>query len=180
MKLKICSRNFIPLWKNIMCPSIIQIGSLMKPHNYYFTSFVNKNNTDNHTYDVSKRETLNTNEPKSGDPFKNFEQTEIYQNLKSKISEILEQEDIVLFIKGTPENPMCGFSANVINILNKMEVKDYVYIDVLKNPNIREAIKIYSNWPYIPHLYIKNKFIGGHDIICDLYNSGELVNIIKS
>uniref|UniRef100_A0A8C9LGZ6 Glutaredoxin domain-containing protein n=1 Tax=Piliocolobus tephrosceles TaxID=591936 RepID=A0A8C9LGZ6_9PRIM len=96
-----------------------------------------------------------------------------------KIKEILEQENIVLFMKGTPEQPLCGYSANVVRILNSMQVKDYVYIDVMKNNNLRAAIKIYSNWPYIPHLYVKNNFIGGSDIISDLYNKGELENIIK-
>ncbi|CAD2097447.1 monothiol glutaredoxin [Plasmodium vinckei petteri] len=111
--------------------------------------------------------------------FKDFEKTEIYQDLKTKIKDILEKEKIVLFMKGTPEQPLCGFSASVVQILNKVNVKDYVYIDVMKNRNLREAIKIYSNWPYIPHLYVKNNFIGGCDIVSDLYNKGELENIVK-
>ncbi|SOV75813.1 1-cys-glutaredoxin-like protein-1 [Plasmodium reichenowi] len=111
--------------------------------------------------------------------YKDFEKTEVYQTLKIKIKELLEQEKIVLFMKGTPEKPLCGFSANVVNILNSMNVKDYVYIDVMKNNNLREAIKIYSNWPYIPNLYVNNNFIGGYDIISDLYNRGELEKIIK-
>ncbi|SCP04338.1 1-cys-glutaredoxin-like protein-1, putative [Plasmodium ovale] len=113
------------------------------------------------------------------DEFKDFEKTDIYQTLKMKIKEILEQEKIVLFMKGTPEKPLCGFSSKVVHILNNMNVKDYVYIDVMKNRNLREAIKIYSNWPYIPHLYVKNNFIGGCDIVSDLYNRGELESIVK-
>ncbi|GAW80773.1 1-cys-glutaredoxin-like protein-1 [Plasmodium gonderi] len=113
------------------------------------------------------------------DDFKDFEKSDVYQTLKTKIKEILENEKIVLFMKGTPENPLCGFSANVVKILNNMNVKDYVYIDVMKNNNLREAIKIYSNWPYIPHLYVNNNFIGGYDIISDLYNNGELQGIVK-
>ncbi|ANQ07881.1 1-cys-glutaredoxin-like protein-1 [Plasmodium coatneyi] len=113
------------------------------------------------------------------DDFKDFEKSDVYQTLKGKIKEILEKEKIVLFMKGTPESPLCGFSAKVVHILNNMNVKDYVYIDVMKNNDLREAIKIYSNWPYIPHLYVNNNFVGGYDIISDLYTSGELQEMVK-
>ncbi|CAA9988024.1 1-cys-glutaredoxin-like protein-1, putative [Plasmodium knowlesi strain H] len=113
------------------------------------------------------------------DDFKDFEKSDVYQTLKGKIKEILEKEKIVLFMKGTPESPLCGYSAKVVQILNNMNVKDYVYIDVMKNNDLREAIKIYSNWPYIPHLYVNNNFIGGCDIISDLYTSGELQEMVK-
>ncbi|KJP85216.1 Grx4 family monothiol glutaredoxin [Plasmodium fragile] len=115
----------------------------------------------------------------SSDDFKDFEKSDVYQTLKGKIKEIVKKEKIVLFMKGTPESPLCGFSAKVVQILNNMNVKDYVYIDVMKNNNLREAIKIYSNWPYIPHLYVNNNFIGGYDIISDLYSSGELQELVK-
>ncbi|VWU51229.1 1-cys-glutaredoxin-like protein-1 [Hepatocystis sp. ex Piliocolobus tephrosceles] len=147
-------------------------------NNYYFLNTVSKNYISTSSQD-KKNGNISNNVVNSNNGFTDFEKTEVYQSLKMKIKEILEQENIVLFMKGTPEQPLCGYSANVVRILNSMQVKDYVYIDVMKNNNLRAAIKIYSNWPYIPHLYVKNNFIGGSDIISDLYNKGELENIIK-
>ncbi|KAI4839034.1 1-cys-glutaredoxin-like protein-1 [Plasmodium brasilianum] len=160
---------FFLLRKNIICSRNTNFFSFIRVSKINFSnSFQDKKNG------ISEQQTNN-----STDQFKDFEKTDVYQTLKVKIKEVLEQEKIVLFMKGTPEKPLCGFSANVVRILNSMNVKDYIYIDVMKNNNLREAIKIYSNWPYIPHLYINNNFIGGYDIIADLYNKGELADIIK-
>lgn len=161
----------------------------------HFTTFINKNdnNNDNQQNVANNNNSSNINDNKNYNKeidkdnitindkqhISDFEKSNIYKNLKDKIHEIIEQEKIVLFMKGTPENPLCGYSANVVNILSRMNLKEYIYIDVLKNPNLREAIKIYSNWPYIPILYVNKEFIGGHDIISDLYNSGELTDIMK-
>lgn len=138
----------------------------------------NDYNYENHSMDVDK-----DNIPIKMDVHHSvdleFEKSIIYQNLKDQIREIIEQEKIVLFMKGTPEKPLCGYSANVVNILGQLNLKEYIYIDVLKNANLREAIKIYSSWPFIPILYVNKEFIGGHDIIADLYCSGELTNLMK-
>ncbi|CRG99882.1 1-cys-glutaredoxin-like protein-1, putative [Plasmodium relictum] len=155
--------NKIVMNKNVKFCSLIKVSKIN-----LFNSFSNKNNgTFENKISHNKEE------------YKMFEKSDVYLTLRTKIKEVLEKEKIVLFMKGTPEKPLCGFSANVVYILNHMNVKDYVYIDVMKNQNLREAIKIYSNWPYIPHLYVKNNFIGGYDIISELYNKGELENILK-
>ncbi|CRG95273.1 1-cys-glutaredoxin-like protein-1, putative [Plasmodium gallinaceum] len=149
--------------KNVKFSSLIKFSKIN-----LFNSFSDeKNGTFENKIDQNKKECIE------------FEKSDIYMTLRTKIKEVLEKEKIVLFMKGSPEKPLCGFSANVVYILNHMNVKDYVYIDVMKNQNLREAIKIYSNWPYIPHLYVRNNFIGGYDIISELYNKGELEKILK-
>lgn len=85
----------------------------------------------------------------------------------------VKSNDIVLFMKGTPDFPMCGFSGQVAQILNQLGVP-YKGINVLDNEEIRQGIKDYSNWPTIPQLYVKGEFIGGCDITREMYQSGEL------
>jgi len=94
--------------------------------------------------------------------------------IKREISE----NDIVLFMKGNAAMPRCGFSANVCQILNIVGVK-YKDIDVLQNSDLRQAIKDYTDWPTIPQLYVKGEFIGGCDIIKEMYQNGELVDLLK-
>ncbi len=95
------------------------------------------------------------------------------------INNEIKSNDIVLFMKGTPDFPMCGFSAAVVQILNNMEV-EFNSINVLDNDKMREGIKNYSNWPTIPQLYVKEEFIGGCDIVKEMYESGELLELLKS
>jgi monothiol glutaredoxin len=95
-----------------------------------------------------------------------------------EIREIIENNDIVLFMKGSKDLPQCGFSATVTNILSKLGAH-YLDIDVLRNSEIRQAIKEFSDWPTIPQLYVKGEFIGGCDITCEMYDNGELENLLK-
>ncbi len=94
-------------------------------------------------------------------------------NINEKIKDIISKNDVVLFMKGTPDMPQCGFSMTVTNILKQLKVKFYG-IDVLADPEIRQGIKDFSNWPTVPQLYIKREFIGGCDIIKEIYKNGEL------
>ena len=89
----------------------------------------------------------------------------------------LKSNDIVLFMKGTPQFPMCGFSGQVIQILNYLGVP-YKGINVLDDAGIRDGIKAYSNWPTIPQLYVKGEFIGGCDITREMFQSGELAQLL--
>ena len=94
-------------------------------------------------------------------------------NINEKIKDIISKNDVVLFMKGTPDMPQCGFSMTVTNILKQLKVK-FNGIDVLADPEIRQGIKDFSNWPTVPQLYIKGEFIGGCDIAKEMYENGEL------
>ena len=94
-------------------------------------------------------------------------------NINQKIQDIINNNNVVLFMKGTPEMPQCGFSMTVSNILKKLNVK-FSGIDVLADPEIRQGIKDFSNWPTVPQLYIKGEFIGGCDIVKEMYDNREL------
>lgn len=95
------------------------------------------------------------------------------ENVKSKINELLEKNDVCLFMKGTPEVPQCGFSLAVSNVLKHLGV-DFKGVNVLDDNEIREGIKKFSDWPTIPQLYIKKEFIGGCDIIKEMFEKKEL------
>ncbi len=95
------------------------------------------------------------------------------------IREQINSNDIVLFMKGTSEVPQCGFSATVVAILRKLELT-FKDVDVLSSPTLRQAIKEFSDWPTIPQLYIKGEFIGGCDIVRELYESKELEALVKA
>ena len=95
------------------------------------------------------------------------------ENIKNKINEIIEKNDVCLFMKGTPEVPQCGFSLAVSNVLKHLGV-NFKGINVLEDNEIREGIKTYSDWPTIPQLYIKKEFIGGCDIIKEMFEKKEL------
>jgi|TARA_B100001105_G_C22331808_1_gene417253 monothiol glutaredoxin len=99
------------------------------------------------------------------------------QQVKEKIDNEINNNDVCLFMKGTPDAPQCGFSMAVSNILKILEVK-FKGINVLEDQNFREGIKIYSDWPTIPQLYVKKEFIGGCDIIKEMYENGELKKIL--
>ena len=100
----------------------------------------------------------------------------------SGIHEFIDNEvkgtDVVLFMKGTPQFPQCGFSGQVVQILDYLGL-DYKGVNVLADQEIREGIKQYSNWPTIPQLYVKGEFIGGCDIIREMFQSGELQNHLQ-
>ena len=100
------------------------------------------------------------------------------ENIKKKINDLVEKNEVCLFMKGTPEVPQCGFSLAVSNVLKHLEV-NFNGINVLEDPEIREGIKTYSDWPTIPQLYIKGEFIGGCDIIKEMYEKGELQTKFK-
>jgi monothiol glutaredoxin len=86
--------------------------------------------------------------------------------------------DVVLFMKGTPQFPMCGFSGQVVQILDHLGVS-YKGLNVLENDELRNGIKVYSNWPTIPQLYVKGEFVGGCDIIREMFQAGELQGLLK-
>lgn len=90
----------------------------------------------------------------------------------------IQTNNIVLFMKGTADNPMCGFSARVIQILDHLGA-DYKDVNVLADENIRTAIKEYSDWPTIPQLYVKGEFIGGCDIVTEMFTAGELKALLN-
>ena len=99
-------------------------------------------------------------------------------NTKKKINDLVTKNDVCLFMKGTPEVTQCGFSLAVSNVLTHLEVK-FNGINVLENTEIREGIKIFSDWPTIPQLYIKGEFVGGCDIVKEMFEKGELQAKLK-
>ncbi len=99
-------------------------------------------------------------------------------NVKNEIKDTIEKNEICLFMKGTPDSPQCGFSMAVSNILKHLDVK-FKGINVLENESLRQGIKEYSDWPTIPQLYIKGEFIGGCDIVKEMFEKGELLELLK-
>ncbi len=94
-------------------------------------------------------------------------------DVQSFIDTTVKGHDVVLFMKGTPEAPRCGFSSLVVQVLDHLGV-EYVGVDVLQDNDLRDGVKVYSDWPTIPQLYIKGEFIGGADIVREMFQSGEL------
>ena len=101
------------------------------------------------------------------------------QQTNDLIKNEIENNEVCLFMKGTPDAPQCGFSMATSNILKILEV-NFKGINVLENQNLREGIKVFSDWPTIPQLYVKNEFIGGCDIVKEMYESGELVKLFEN
>ena len=99
------------------------------------------------------------------------------ENVRQEINELIRSNDVVLFMKGDRRQPQCGFSATVVGILDAI-LPEYRTVDVLSAPDIREGIKIFSSWPTIPQLYVKGEFIGGCDIVQEMYGSGELFSAL--
>jgi monothiol glutaredoxin len=101
-------------------------------------------------------------------------------NVQQRIDELVKSNELVLFMKGTPSFPMCGFSGRAVQILKACGVdpKRLVTVNVLEDPEIRQGIKEYSNWPTIPQLYVRGEFIGGSDIMMEMYESGELQRLL--
>ena len=99
-------------------------------------------------------------------------------NTKNLIQNHIDNNDVCLFMKGTPDAPQCGFSMAVSNMLKILEV-NFKGVNVLENQNIREGVKVFSDWPTIPQLYVKKEFIGGCDIVKEMYENGELKKILQ-
>ena len=100
------------------------------------------------------------------------------ENTKKKINELIEKNDVCLFMKGTPDVPQCGFSLAVSNVLKHLGVK-FTGVNVLEDNDLREGIKTFSDWPTIPQLYIKKEFVGGCDIVKEMYENGELKKVLE-
>lgn len=95
------------------------------------------------------------------------------EDVQARLAELVASNDVLLFMKGTPLFPQCGFSSRAIAILDRLGV-DYESVDVLQDMEIRQGIKQFSDWPTIPQLYVKGEFVGGSDIMMEMYESGEL------
>ena len=101
------------------------------------------------------------------------------EEINKKIKTLIQTNDVVLFMKGTPDFPQCGFSANTVGILNYLGI-DYKSYNVLDDMELREGIKVFSDWPTIPQIYIKNEFIGGFDILKEMFESGEIEDLLNN
>jgi monothiol glutaredoxin len=101
------------------------------------------------------------------------------RDINTEIKSKIDTNKVMLFMKGTPQRPQCGFSAAVIEVLNSMNVP-YGTVNVLEDSEIREGIKAFSNWPTIPQLYVGGQFVGGCDIVREMYGKGELEPLVKA
>ncbi len=100
------------------------------------------------------------------------------RNVLEEIEHTIASNSVVLFMKGEPRFPQCGFSAAAVKMLAEIGARDFAFVNVLEDAQIREGIKAYSSWPTIPQLYINQEFVGGADIMRELYESGELSRLI--
>jgi len=100
-------------------------------------------------------------------------------SIQDVIKNQVQKNRVVLYMKGTPDFPQCGFSANAINILRACGVDELFTVNVLEEPEIRQGIKEYANWPTIPQLYVAGEFIGGSDIMTEMFRSGELKKLLE-
>lgn len=103
-----------------------------------------------------------------------------YDEVKQKLTELIKNNKVVLFMKGSPTSPQCGFSRQVVQLLAEEGLSDYIYVDVLKSEVIRDAVKKFSDWPTIPQLYVGGQFIGGCDITKEMHKAGELKELLVS
>lgn len=99
--------------------------------------------------------------------------------MQEKIKQLVTNNKVVLFMKGNAKFPQCGFSGRAVKILSLCGVKDFVSVNILEDELMRQAIKEYSNWPTIPQIYINGEFVGGSDIMAEMYESGELQQLLK-
>jgi len=100
-------------------------------------------------------------------------------DVQQKIRETVTGHPVVLYMQGTPVFPQCGFSANAVQILKACGLSDFHTVNVLEDPDVRQGIKDYANWPTIPQLYVKGEFVGGSDIMREMYQSGELQKLVQ-
>ncbi|MBN2691510.1 MAG: Grx4 family monothiol glutaredoxin [Burkholderiaceae bacterium] len=101
-------------------------------------------------------------------------------SVQEQIDQIVKNNDVVLFMKGSPQFPMCGFSGRAVQLLKSCGVSQIKAVDVLQDEGIRQGIKEYANWPTIPQLYVKGEFVGGSDIMTEMAQSGELQTLLAS
>ena len=101
-------------------------------------------------------------------------------NVQQRIKQQVETHPVVLYMKGTPQIPQCGFSASVVEVLKACGVKELHTVNVLEDPEIRQGIKDFANWPTIPQLYVKGQFVGGADIVREMHQSGELQKLLTA
>jgi monothiol glutaredoxin len=101
----------------------------------------------------------------------------VTDDVQARIQELVDKNNVLLFMKGSPLFPQCGFSSRAIAILNHLEV-EFETVDVLQDQGIRQGIKAFSDWPTIPQLYVKGEFVGGSDIMMEMYESGELSQLL--
>lgn len=101
-------------------------------------------------------------------------------DVQTWIKQTVTENPVVLFMKGTAQFPQCGFSSRAVQLLKASGAENIVTVNVLENPDVRQGIKEYSNWPTIPQLYVKGEFIGGSDIMGEMYESGELQALLKA
>ena len=100
------------------------------------------------------------------------------ENIKNKITDLVNKNNVCLFMKGTPDSPQCGFSMTISNVLKYLKV-NFKGINVLEDENMRQGIKVFSDWPTIPQLYVKGVFIGGCDIVKEMFDKGELKTLFE-
>ena len=100
--------------------------------------------------------------------------------IADKIRATVTENPVVLYMKGTPQFPQCGFSATAVQILKACGVEKFASVDVLADPEVREGIKVFSNWPTVPQLYVNGEFVGGCDIMKEMYQAGELQKQLES
>lgn len=100
-------------------------------------------------------------------------------DVQETIKEQVTGNPVVLYMKGSPQFPQCGFSARAVQILKACGVNKFYTVDVLQNPDIREGVKTYANWPTLPQLYVKGEFVGGCDIMTEMYQAGELQPLLE-
>jgi len=101
-------------------------------------------------------------------------------DVKERIRETVTSHPVVLYMKGNPDFPQCGFSMSAVQILNACGLRDFHSVDVLADADVRQGIKEYANWPTIPQLYVKGEFVGGADIMREMYQSGELQKLLEA
>ena len=99
-------------------------------------------------------------------------------SVTERIEDQLKSHDVLLYMKGTPDFPQCGFSGQAVAALNAIG-RPYAYVNIFEDPEVREGLKEYSNWPTFPQLYVKGELIGGCDIMVEMYNSGELKELVE-
>ena len=101
-------------------------------------------------------------------------------SIQEQIKEVVTTHRVVLFMKGTKQFPQCGFSSRAVQILQAAGCNDFVTVNVLENEDVRQSIKEYSDWPTIPQLYVNGEFIGGSDIMMEMFEAGELQEVLKA
>ncbi len=100
-------------------------------------------------------------------------------DIHQRIQQLVDENEVLLFMKGDREFPQCGFSMRAVNVVNSLG-KEYTTVNVLADPEIRQGIKAFSNWPTIPQLYINGSFVGGSDIMIEMYHNGELQKLVTA